>query len=205
MHYAALVLEPTEEMVDALERARGRARAALATLAHAGRLLVWSAAPAVARLAPLGLGEAPAAGAPDELIAALDRHGARDLQLRPWYPDIRYRHVVKGDDHYYLLSNEGLAPVTLTAEVPVAGALSLIDPLAGTETAVSTLADLVLPPHTTLVVRVAARRSAGDRSRPPASGRGAETGDRARSGAAPAPALPSLGGAQALAPIPKHG
>jgi len=156
MHYRTVVLDATEEIVDAIERARPRLEAPLATLTAAGRLLVWSATPAVARLAPLGLGEVPAVAAPDDLIGALDRHGARDLEVRPWHPDIRYRHVVKGGDHYYLLGNEGPAVVTLTAEVPVAGALSVIDPLAGTETAALTLADLVLPPYTTLVVRVVA-------------------------------------------------
>ena len=156
MHYAALVLDPTEELVDAVERAGPRAREALATLAGAGRLVVWSAGPAVARLAPLGLDGATAAGTPDDLIAALDGLGARDIEVKPWHPDIRYRHVVKGGDHYYLLGNEGLAPVTLTAEVPLAGALSVIDPLAGTETAMPALEELVLPPYMTLVVRVVA-------------------------------------------------
>jgi hypothetical protein len=156
MHYAALVLDPTEELVDAVERAGPRAREALAALADAGRLIVWSPSSAVGRLAPLGLGDAAAAASPDELIAALDRHGARDLEISPRHPDIRYRHVVKGGDHYYLLGNEGLAPVTLTPEVPVAGARSLIDPFAGTETALPAPAELVLPAYTTLIVRVAA-------------------------------------------------
>ena len=40
--------------------------------------------------------------------------------------------------------------------IALVGALSVIDPLAGTETAVPTLADLALPPYTTLVVRVVA-------------------------------------------------
>ncbi|MGN6562829.1 MAG: glycosyl hydrolase [Thermomicrobiales bacterium] len=152
MRYPVLVLDPTEELVDAVERAGPQARAALATLAAAGRLVVWAAAPAVARRAPLGLDAVPTAAAPEELVAALDRHGARDLGISPHHPGIRYRHVVKGGDHYYLLGNEGLAPVTLAVEVPVAGTRSLIDPLAGTETALP--AELVLPPYTTRIIRV---------------------------------------------------
>lgn len=75
--------------------------------------------------------------------------------LDPPHRDIRYRHVAKGGDHYYLVANAGLAPAKLTATTPVAGAISVIDPFAGTEIPLSTLTDLTLPPQTTLIIRVA--------------------------------------------------
>ncbi len=158
MRYTAVILDATKELLDAVERCPAPGRAALAALVAAGRLLVWSAAPAPARLAALGLADAPVVGAPGDLVAALDRRGARDLEVSPPRPDLRYRHVVKGGDHYYLLVNEGPAPLTLTAGIPVAGELSLIDPLAATETPIAELAEVTLLPHASLIVRVAGAR-----------------------------------------------
>jgi hypothetical protein len=58
-----------------------------------------------------------------------------DVRVRPAAPGLRVRHVHKAGRHWYILFNEGAAPVTATVEVSVPGAAILVDPDTGAQTA----------------------------------------------------------------------
>ena len=69
-------------------------------------------------------------------------------------PDLRYRHVTKDGVHYYMLWNEGTAPLQTQTTVATLGSAWWVDPYAGTETQIITPAghnayDLDLPSYTT--------------------------------------------------------
>ena len=71
----------------------------------------------------------------DDLLNAINKITSPDILLIPASKNIRYRHVVKGDDHYYFLFNEEATEVKLKIELmktgdrkPVAGNRLWIDP-----------------------------------------------------------------------------
>ena len=137
MHYRALI-------IDGLEAIPTRALPALERLIRAGRVILWGEA-------KLAMAGALRPRDEKELLAALDRLATPDL-ITPAHPDIRYRHVVKGGAHYYVLTNEGMQPVTFRAQVAARGAVRLLDPFRLTEA--DAPGDIVLPPYTTMLLRV---------------------------------------------------
>lgn len=65
---------------------------------------------------------------PTELISAIDKKVVPDLILSPASEGIRYRHVIKGSDHYYILFNEGEVEVNTKIKVLAAGTLQWVEP-----------------------------------------------------------------------------
>lgn len=63
-----------------------------------------------------------------ELITAIDKIIPPDLILSPSTENIRYRHVIKGKDHFYILFNEEAGEVTTKIKVQAAGMLQWLDP-----------------------------------------------------------------------------
>ena len=130
MTYRAVIL-------DGLGSAPAKARPMLQQLAAAGRLLVWQDAPATRAWQG-----AVAAETPDELVAAVDRLVVPDLAVTPASPGLRYRHVIKGGRHFYLLFNEEAASLTTTLRLTVKGPRQWLDPATAaitdtTDTAIS--------------------------------------------------------------------
>jgi hypothetical protein len=64
----------------------------------------------------------------DDLIRAIDKITSRDIVLTPASENIRYRHVVKGDDHYYILFNEEATEVKTGIRLQTSGDRRWIDP-----------------------------------------------------------------------------
>ncbi len=65
---------------------------------------------------------------PEELKAAINKITGPDIVLTPASQNIRYRHVEKYGDHYYLLFNEEDSEVSTTIELNVKGKKEWIDP-----------------------------------------------------------------------------
>jgi hypothetical protein len=138
MHYRALIIDGPLAIPN-------RALPALERLIRAGRVILWGEA-------KLAMAGALRPRDEKELLAALDRLAMPDLTITPAHPDIRYRHVVKGGAHYYVLTNEGMHPVTFRAQVAAKGVSKLLDPLHLTES--EALGEIALPPYTTMLLRV---------------------------------------------------
>jgi len=90
----------------------------------------------------------------DNLLTAIENKTSADIKLITPSPDIRYRHIIKDGDHYYIIFNEGACEVSTKLKIVTKGNLQLIDP--GTaETVFSGINDiLVFKPHELRIVRV---------------------------------------------------
>ena len=143
MHYQALIVEASTAIPP-------QARAAVETLAHAGRLIVWSESGDGA-----GLGErAVRARSPQELVAAIDDLCPVDVSIAPASEDVRVRHVAVDREHFYMVCNEGQAAVRLAVDVAAPGKRSWLDPWSGASTQIDGPPELELAPYTTMVLRV---------------------------------------------------
>jgi hypothetical protein len=129
MHYRALVLE---------EDPPAQARPALDVLTEAGRVIRWSPA----------LEEA-------QFLAQVDKLVAPDIQVAPKAPDLRVRHVQKGERDYYLLFNEGAGTLEFKLELSAQGDRLLLDPFRGPGQALPDDGPIRLPGHTLSVLTLA--------------------------------------------------
>jgi hypothetical protein len=109
MNYQAVVLEGDYALSAAEEKV-------LAQLKRAGRVLVYDA------------GSTPDAGA--AFIAELDRIAPREFSLSP-HPNLRYRHVRKGEWGFYLLFNEGAQEIRGDIRLNAAGETFWLDARSG--------------------------------------------------------------------------
>ena len=90
----------------------------------------------------------------DELVAAIDRLVPVDLRVAPAQLNLRYRHVVKDGADYYMLFNEGCAPMRFTIEVSAGGEMWLLDPFRGEQEALKPSIPVELSGYETRVLRV---------------------------------------------------
>ena len=119
MHYRAVVL-------DGLDHWPKEATPALEQLAAAGRLILWGDSASAQSLAG-----ARQAKTPPELLGAIDRLIPPDVTLRPASESIRYRHVIKGNRHFYIFFNEEAAAVDTTIRLASTGKRQWLDPSTG--------------------------------------------------------------------------
>ncbi len=135
-----------------------RAKPALQTLSQAGKVIIWGQIhPGQADLAHWG---AVAVHTPDALRGALDTHAPPDLNTATHVPNLRYRHVIKDNVHYYLLNNEGTTPLRTTLTVAAQGEKTWLDPFTMAENRAVRPLNLTLPPYTTHILRVPIPRTA---------------------------------------------
>ncbi|MFP4366131.1 MAG: hypothetical protein ACLFQA_03455 [Bacteroidales bacterium] len=119
MHYKAVIL-------DSLIYLQDEAIPALREIERSGRLIVWSSSPHAEEF-----GNARQVSSSGELIAAIDDLVTTDVSLFPSSQNIRYRHVVKGNNHYYILFNEEDSAVNTRIEVSVTGETWWLDAATG--------------------------------------------------------------------------
>jgi len=84
---------------------------------------------------------------PDELITEISSIAAADLYLNPASSGIRYRHVVKGRDHYYIIFNEEDKEVTFNLNISAKGRFLWLDPYTGGATDMNPEAKVHFKPH----------------------------------------------------------
>lgn len=128
MHYRALILEDDPP---------AKAGPAIDTLAKAGRVIRWSES--------MG-----AAG----LVASIDKLIPPDAQVTPASPNLRTRHVRKGDSDYYLLFNEEAGDLECRLTLSVKGHRVLLDPVSGWGEPVTEDDPIRLAGHTMRVLAV---------------------------------------------------
>jgi len=91
---------------------------------------------------------------PDNLMTALNKKLPSDIKLTTPAEDIRYRHVVKGKDDYYIIFNEGSNEISSKIEITIKGTRQLINP-ATAETVNWGVDELLsFKPHELKIIRV---------------------------------------------------
>jgi len=91
---------------------------------------------------------------PDNLISAIDKIIKPDLILTPASENIRYRHVVKGTDHYYIIFNEEEGEVTTKLKLQVTGNRQWLNPFTAESIDVSEEEIVHFKPHELKILRV---------------------------------------------------
>ncbi len=116
MHYRTLI-------VDSLSFIPERAKPAFRDLAVNGRLIVWKDSQY-----STDFKGAKIVSSQTELVAEIDKLVKPDLILAPASSNLRYRHVLKGGDHYYILFNEEDTEFSTRLSVSAKGSYKWIDP-----------------------------------------------------------------------------
>jgi hypothetical protein len=140
MHYRALIVEEGT-------RIPAQARPALEMLCRTGRVIAWGDAED-------SLEGAVVAKTPEELVAAIDALCPVDLSITPQAEDVRYRHVTVDEEHWYILCNEGMAPVSVDVHVAAQGVASWVDPWRDEGAPVEGTPAVTMAPYTTMILRV---------------------------------------------------
>jgi hypothetical protein len=90
----------------------------------------------------------------DDLISAIDKIIPRDLFLTSPSEGIRYRHIVKGRDHFYIIFNEDEGDVTTKLRIPVIGNRQFINPVTAEAVIVSEDENIHFKTHELKILRV---------------------------------------------------
>jgi hypothetical protein len=91
---------------------------------------------------------------PAELIAAISRLSSPDLTLSSPSTSIRCRHVVKGNDHFYILFNEGEDVVKTRLEITTEGNRQFLDPATAEAVNIGDKDEITFRPHELKIMRV---------------------------------------------------
>jgi hypothetical protein len=116
MHYSALIIDSLSYMPE-------EAKPLLKILADNGRLVIQKDSPYSTMFKGAHI-----VSNPEEMVAAIDKNIKPDLILNPDSPGIRYRHVIKGADHFYIMFNEEENIVSASFSLPVKGKHYWINP-----------------------------------------------------------------------------
>jgi hypothetical protein len=116
MNYSAIIL-------DSLSYLPPKAKPILKRLARKGRLLIRDDCEYLTIFKG-----AQVYNTPDNLISSINKILLPDLVLIPASGNIRYRHLVKGSDHYYILFNEEAEEVTIKLKIGIAGNRQFLNP-----------------------------------------------------------------------------
>jgi hypothetical protein len=151
MHYRAVILD-----ADGMDHWPKEATLALARLSAAGRLILWGDSAAAKSLAGIRQAKTPA-----ELVGAIDRLVPPDVTLQPASESIRYRHVIKGNRHFYIFFNEEAAAVDTVIRLAISGKRQWLDPFTGEATDAAPDQAVTLAPHELKVLCVNGDSSGG--------------------------------------------
>jgi hypothetical protein len=83
----------------------------------------------------------------EELLRVVDKLIQPDLSLQPSSKNIRYRHVIKGGLHYYMLFNEEDTPVSTILNLSAVGEQWWLDEFTAEANQVENGKPVVFQPH----------------------------------------------------------
>jgi hypothetical protein len=90
----------------------------------------------------------------DNFIKALDNKTSPDIYLTTPSEDIRYRHVVKGSDNYYIVFNEGPGEVSTKLKLGAKGNRQLLNPVTAEAFNLNEDEAISFKPHELKIIRV---------------------------------------------------
>jgi alpha-L-rhamnosidase len=91
---------------------------------------------------------------PDNLTEAINKEIPPDFDLITPSEDIRYRHIVKGTEDYYIIFNEGSNLVSSKLKIAVKGNYQLLNPATADAVNLSADENVTFKPHELKIVRV---------------------------------------------------
>jgi hypothetical protein len=91
---------------------------------------------------------------PESLTDAIKRRINTDISLSPTSEDIRYRHVIKGNDNFYIIFNEGDKNVSTNLNLAARGSRQLLNPSTANVTNLKTNENISLKPHELIILRI---------------------------------------------------
>jgi hypothetical protein len=109
MNYKAIILDGLHSIPDKIIPVLNK-------LAENGRLIIYKDSPFISTFPKAKVAQTPA-----ELILATENLIRTDLSLSPATENIRYRHVIKNNTHYYILFNEEETVVKIKIEIAAQG------------------------------------------------------------------------------------
>jgi hypothetical protein len=142
MNYGAIIL-------DSLSYLPPKAKPLLKILARNGRLIISEDSEFAGMFTRAQIYKTP-----ENLITAIDKIISPDLILTPASKSIRYRHVVKDKDHYYIIFNEEASDVTTKLKIPVNGNFQFLNPFTAEVVNVSKDEFVRFEPHELKILRV---------------------------------------------------
>jgi len=122
----------------------------LQKLARNGRLIFWKNSQFSGLFRGAHITESPG-----ELVAAVNALAQPDILLSPATKNVRVRHVIKADDHYYLLFNEETGEVKTRITLSANGLFEWLDPKTGGKATSASPGDTVsFGPHELKLLKV---------------------------------------------------
>jgi hypothetical protein len=142
MNYGVLI-------IDSLTDIPVKAKPALKILAANGRLLINKYCEYSALFE-----KAVVYDTSDNLTDAINRKIKPDISLSTPSDDVRYRHVIKGNNHFYLLFNEGAKNVSTKLDISARGTWQLLNPSTAMAVDLKNNENISLKPHELIILRV---------------------------------------------------
>ena len=142
MNYKAVIL-------DGLNILPKNAKEPLQKLSENGRLIIYGDSPFV-EIFP----QAIVVKSPKNLVTAVEQLIEQDLLLSPTTKNIRYRHVIKDGDHYYIIFNEDETSVSTEIELAVEGKQWWLDEFTADTTEVQQGKPVSFQPHELKILMV---------------------------------------------------
>jgi hypothetical protein len=142
MDYSAIIL-------DSLSFIPSEAKPFLEILAKNGRLIIHDNSGYVTDFKG-----AVSYNNPENLIITVNKITAPDLVIIPSSENIRYRHVVKDSDHYYIVFNEESSAVSAKISVSVKGNRQWLNPYTAEASASTANDNVTLKPHELKILRI---------------------------------------------------
>ncbi|HUX96172.1 MAG TPA: glycosyl hydrolase [Bacteroidales bacterium] len=90
----------------------------------------------------------------DEFISEINRLSPADLQISPASENIRYRHVIKGDSHYYILFNEEDREEIFKINTSIKGRYQWLDPYTAESSEMNPDNEVFFKPHELKILRI---------------------------------------------------
>jgi hypothetical protein len=142
MNYGILI-------IDSLSFLPPKAKPFLETLARNGRLIINEDSNFALTFKGAKLYKTPA-----DLVSEIDKLISPDLHLTTASKNIRYRHVLKGKDHFYIIFNEEAGDVSTKLQIPVIGSRQFLNPYTSEAVSVSEDEVVYFKPHELKILRV---------------------------------------------------
>jgi hypothetical protein len=90
----------------------------------------------------------------ESLTDAIHRKILPDISLSTPSVDIRYRHILKGNDHFYIIFNEGANKVSTRLNISDTGSWQLLNPQTAKAVKVKPDENISIKPHELLILRI---------------------------------------------------